>query len=626
MRVHQIPDRILSWFSSRIAIFARSEEGPSPNSVVAFIWLELAPAMPWLAAILAVSLAVALFETGTILITGWFVDLLVQETPATIWHRYGSLLAAIAIAFVIVRPALFFLNYALEYQTLIVPLTSRIVWRAHLYALGHSLPFFQKDLAGRISNHVLQVGPALRDLAIGVLEIVSYVLVYAGVTVAAFLAISGWLALPMLVWMVAYSALVAVFVPRIRVRATATATAHSVFVGRIVEAYDNILPIKLFARINNERSAVRSVMEQYIERWQASLALYTMEAAALALTNTLLVVAVAGVALWLWTLGRMTPGETAAGLALVARLLTMSVWFVYVVREVLDSVATIRDSLATLGAPHGVIDQAEAPRLAVSHGEIKFRDVSFRYGHDRPLFKHLNLHVAPGERIGIVGPSGAGKTTLADLLLRFHDPQGGQILIDGQDIATVTQDSLRQQIAVVPQVPSLIHGSIRDNIGYGREGASDAEIECAARKAQAHAFILGLQDANGRCGYDCWVGERGARLSHGERQRIALARAILKDAPIVLLDEATSSLDVAIEAEIAIADLFHGKTMLAIAHRLSTLAALDRLIVIVNGTIVEQGSHRQLVSAGGLYADLWQHGQLTPHSQPRRLSDREESC
>jgi len=298
---------------------------------------------------------------------------------------------------------------------------------------------------------------------------------------------------------------------------------------------------------------------------------------------------------------------------LVARLLTMSVWFVHVVRQVLDSIATIRDSLATLGAPHDVVDQPQAPRLAVRRGEIEFRGVRFRYGHDRPLFEHFNLHVAPGERIGVVGPSGAGKTTIENLLLRFYDAESGQILIDGQNIAEVTQDSLHQQIAVVPQEPSLIHGSIRDNIGYGREGATDADVERAARKAQAHAFIVGLKDANGRCGYDCWVGERGARLSRGERQRIALARVILKDTPIVLLDEATSSLDVAIEAKIAIADLFRGKTMLVISHRLSTLAALDRLIVIDHGTIVEQGSHRQLVSAGGLYANLWQHGQITPH-------------
>jgi len=613
MRLQQMPERFLGWFSSRIHIFALPNEGPPPKSVVAFVWLELAPVMPWLAAILAVSLAIALFESGTILATGWFVDLLVQEAPSTIWHRYGSLLAAIAVAFLIIRPALFFLQYALVNQTLAVPLTSRIVWRAHLYALGHSLPFFQKNLAGRISNHVLQAGPTLRELAMGVLDIVSYVLVYAGITLAAFLAISGWLALPMLVWMVAYGALVAVFVPRIRSRATAAAAAHSGFVGRLVEAYDNVLPIKLFARINSERSAVRSVMEEYVRRSQANLALYTAEAAALSVINTLLVVAVAGVALWLWTLGRMTPGETAAGLALVARLLTMSVWFVHVVRQVLDSIATIRDSLATLGAPHDVVDQPQAPRLAVRRGEIEFRGVRFRYGHDRPLFEHFNLHVAPGERIGVVGPSGAGKTTIVNLLLRFYDAESGQILIDGQNIAEVTQDSLHQQIAVVPQEPSLIHGSIRDNIGYGREGATDADVERAARKAQAHAFIVGLKDANGRCGYDCWVGERGARLSRGERQRIALARVILKDTPIVLLDEATSSLDVAIEAKIAIADLFRGKTMLVISHRLSTLAALDRLIVIDHGTIVEQGSHRQLVSAGGLYANLWQHGQITPH-------------
>lgn len=603
--------RVLRWFQQRIDIFAPFDDSVvPPRSLSAFIGFYLWPVRRWLAAMLVVSLALALLESGIILATGWFVDLLAHETPATLWRDHGNALLVLAIGLLAIRPVLFFLSEALINQTVLAPVSSRILWRTHLYTLGHALPFFQRNLAGRISNHVLQIGPALREFAVELLDVVVFVCVYATVTLVAFSSISVWLAAPILVWFAAFGLLSFVFVPRMRERAAEWSTAHSVFVGRIVEAYNSIALIKLFARAENERSAIREVMETYIGKWQASLALNTAQSLAVQTINTALIVAVAGVALWLWLHGRITPGETAAGLGLVARLLSMSGWFMQLIRGMFDNLGMIRDSMQTVALPHEVVDRPRAPALAVEQGEIAFRAVSFHYVGEAFGLERLDLRIAAGESVGLVGPSGAGKSTLINLLLRFHDVQDGTIAIDGQDIAAVAQESLRRQIAVVPQEPAMLHGSVRDNIALGRAGASDAEIERAARHARAHDFIMELRDQDGRCAYECWIGERGARLSGGERQRIAIARAILKDAPIVVLDEATSALDAETEAAITIAETFRGKTLIAIAHRLSTLTALDRLVVMDQGRIVEQGSHTQLLVAGGLYARLWRTGQV----------------
>jgi ATP-binding cassette subfamily B multidrug efflux pump len=416
-----------------------------------------------------------------------------------------------------------------------------------------------------------------------------------------------WLALPMALWITAYILLLRYFVPRAQTRSLANAEARSVAVGRIVDSYTNVLTVKLFARAEEERSAVRAALDRWTWAFLHSFRLITNVTGVLSVMNSLLIVTTGAVSVMLWSRGAMSSGDAAAGLALVMRLVAMSGWVMQTVRGVFENVGVVQESMQTIARPHAILDAPDAKDLEVDRGGVRFENVSFHYGRDEGVLEDFSLTIAPGEKVGLVGASGAGKSTIASLLLRLHDLEAGRILVDGQDVARVTQDSLRQQIAVVTQDTSLLHRSIRDNIAYGRPESSDDEIVRAARLAHAHDFILDLEDDGGRTGYDARVGERGVKLSGGQRQRIAIARVILKDAPILVLDEATSALDSEIEAAIqdALTTLMRGKTVLAIAHRLSTIAALDRLVVIDRGRIVEEGSHAELLRRSGLYARLW---------------------
>jgi len=576
-------------------------------------WLErridpFAPFDEALLALFVIAVIAGSVEASLYLVLRWFIDLLGTADKANVLsdHAVGIGLALALVA--IMRPASIWAHEALSNQ-LVVPQTTNLVrWRAHLYTLGHSLSYFQGDFAGRLSNRIVQVGPAVRELAVVFIDTLLYVAIYAVTAVGLFGSISPWLALPVVLWIAAYAMLTAWFVPRARARSHATAETRSALIGRVVDSYTNILTVKLFARDREERAAVRDAVQVNTDTYLYQFRLVTLTTSLLGVLNSALLVATAGACLLLWRGGGLSTGEASAGLALVLRLIAMSGWVMQTVRGVFENVGVIQESMQTISRPHGLVDAPEAKVLAVKGGEIRYDRVGFHYGRgDASIIENFSLTIRAGERVGLVGVSGAGKSTLAALLLRLYDVEGGRILIDGQDIATVTQASLREAVAMVSQDTSLLHRSIRDNIAYGRPDATDEEVVRAARLAHADRFIADLVDHKGRRGYDAHVGERGVKLSGGQRQRIAIARVMLKDAPILILDEATSALDSQVEAAIqdSLDTLMAGKTVLAIAHRLSTIAAMDRLVVIEAGRIVEEGTHAQLVAKGGVYAGLW---------------------
>ncbi len=599
---------MFDWLERRIDPFAPFDDTETPPSTVGrFIWHYLTPIRPWLGVLFVSSFATGVVESSLYLIMGWFVDLLAHSTPARLVLDHGPALLSVAALILVLRPLLHTCNEVISNQIIVPQTTNLVRWRTHLYTLGHSLGYFQRDFAGRLSNRVTQVGPAIREIAVTLIDTLLYVAIFAVTALGMFGRISLLLALPMALWIVAYVVLLRFFVPRAQARSLVSAEARSATVGRIVDSYTNILSVKLFARIAEERSAVRDALADWTRAFLNSFRLITTVTSILSVMNSMLLVSTGALAAMLWSRGAMTSGETAAGLALVMRVMAMSGWVMQTIRGVFENIGVIQESMTTIARPHMVVDAPDAKPLLVTRGAIRFEHVGFHYEREDGVIPDLSFLIAAGEKVGIVGPSGAGKTTIASLLLRLHDLEKGRILIDDQDIAGVTQDSLRRQIAAVTQDTSLLHRSIRENIAYGRPDASAAEIERAARLAQTHDFILAQEDHKGRRGYEAHVGERGVKLSGGQRQRIAIARVLLKDAPILVLDEATSALDSEIEAAIqdALATLIEGKTVIAIAHRLSTIAALDRLIVLDKGRIVEEGTHAQLLGIGGLYARLW---------------------
>lgn len=599
---------LFRFLESRIDVFAPFDESETPpRGVWRFMWHHIKGVKGWMALIMLTGLGFSGIEALMYLMVGWFVDLLTHQSPETIWQDHGWLLAGAAFLIVVVRPLIYFANHAIVDQVVVPQITNQIRWRNHVYTLGHALSYFQNDFAGRLSARVIQAGQSIRGATIEIIDDLWYALIFVSVALGFFSTTSLWLVLPVLVWLAAYVTLLVYFVPRARTRSEANSLGRSSTTGRIVDSYTNILTVKLFARSDAERSAVR----ESLSWWNASFLhlsrLITGVSVILQTMNSLLVVATGWICLWLWTLGEMTPGAIAASIALVLRLVQMSGWLIHLVRGVFENIGSVQESMETIAKPHDLTDAPDATPLRVEKGAIRFEQVRFNYGKGGGLFDGLDLAIRPGERIGLVGPSGAGKSTLVNLLLRLYPPESGRILIDGQDIAHVTQDSLRAQIGMVTQDNSLLHRSIGDNIAYGRAGATQAEIVEAARQAAAHDFVLDLSDQDGRRAFESRVGERGVKLSGGQRQRIAIARVLLKDAPILILDEATSALDSEVEAAIQeqLNALMLGKTVIAIAHRLSTIAALDRLIVLDQGRIVDSGSHSELIGRDGLYARLW---------------------
>ncbi|MCJ2085660.1 ABC transporter ATP-binding protein/permease [Methylobacterium sp. E-005] len=599
----------LDWLERRVDPFAPFDESQMPpHSVLGFAWFYLRPIRSALAALFVIAVIAGTIEASLYLVMRWFIDLLGTADRATVLSDHATGLGLAVLLVAVVRPVSIWAHEVLSNQLIVPQSTSQIRWRAHLYTLGHALSYFQGDFSGRLANRVVQVGPAVRELAVVFIDTLLYVAIYAVTAVGLFSSISPWLALPVLLWIGAYAWLTTWFVPRARARSHKTADTRSTLIGRIVDSYTNILTVKLFARDREERAAVREAVEVHTEAYLHQFRLVTLTTSWLGILNSVLLIGTGAACLVLWRDGGMTTGEASAGLALVLRLIAMSGWVMQTVRGVFENVGVVQESMQTMARPHALIDAPNARALVVTGGEIRFETVGFHYGRgDATVIEDFSLTIRPGEKVGLVGVSGAGKSTLASLLLRLYDIESGRILVDGQDIATVTQQSLREAIAMVSQDTSLLHRSIRDNIAYGRPGASDEEIAQAARLAHADGFIADLVDHKGRRGYDAQVGERGVKLSGGQRQRIAIARVILKDAPILILDEATSALDSQVEGAIqeSLDTLMAGKTVLAIAHRLSTIAALDQLVVIERGRIVEEGTHADLVARNGVYAGLW---------------------
>jgi ATP-binding cassette subfamily B multidrug efflux pump len=599
---------LFRWFENRVTPYPEFAPEAPPKNFFAFLWACSEGLRPYILAMTLCTAVIGAFEALLFAMLGRVVDWLAAVEPARLWtEQRGSLLLLAAI--LAASPLVVALQTLLKHQTLAANFPMRLRWNFHRLLLRQSMGFYQDEFAGRIATKVMQTALAVRDTWLTVADILVFITIYFVTMVAVVGSFDAWLLLPFLGWLALYAAALVFFVPRLGKVAAAQADARSLMTGRVTDAYTNIATVKLFSHANREASYARAAMQEFMQTAYAQMRLVSGFEITNHLLSMALLASTAGAALWLWTQGQVSVGAVAAATAMALRLNGISHWIMWELASLFEHVGTVQDGINTLARRHTVVDRAGAEPLQVPRGEIRFEHVRFAYGGERSVIEDFTLTIRPGEKIGLVGRSGAGKSTIVNLLLRFYDVEGGRILIDGQDIAGVTQTSLRAQVGMVTQDTSLLHRSVRDNIVYGRPDATDERMVAAARRAEAHEFILGLSDPKGRRGYDAHVGERGVKLSGGQRQRVAIARVMLKDAPILLLDEATSALDSEVEAAIqqSLYRLMEGKTVVAIAHRLSTIAAMDRLVVMDRGRIVEEGDHASLLAQGGLYARLWAH-------------------
>lgn len=612
---------IFRFFENRLNPYPDDDYNLATDSLLAFLWACTKGLRGWILALMLLTALIGVYESLLFAWIGDIVNWLGHYTPATLWAEKSQALLGMA-AVLLISPAVVALSALIKFQTLQGVFPMQMRWRFHRQMLGQSMQFYQDEFSGRVSAKVMQTALAVRETIMTITDMVVYVLVYfisSGVILFNF---DGWLLLPFLGWLLLFMATIAYFIPKLKDAASRQADARALMTGRITDAYANIMTVKLFSHSRRESRYARDAMQQFMGtvhdqmRWVSKLEVVNH------VINLMLVGTTVVLGLYLWFYRDLSVGAVAAATAMALRLNGLTHWIMWQTAALFENIGTVQDGMRTLSKPHTVVDRANAKPLVVSQGEIVFQQVEFHYGKKnsnttsptktaslthQKLLDDFNLHIKAGEKIGLVGRSGAGKSTLVNLILRFYDVDHGQILIDGQNIATVTQESLRQQIGMVTQDTSLLHRTVRENIAYGRPDATDDDIINATKQAHAWQFIQSLSDAKGNQGLDTQVGERGVKLSGGQRQRIAIARVMLKNAPILLLDEATSALDSEVEHAItdSLSNMMAGKTVIAIAHRLSTIASMDRLVVMDQGRIVEQGSHEALLTKGGVYAKLW---------------------
>ena len=600
---------MFGFFERLVDPFPKKAAQRPPDSVYQFCRHYSRGMEPWLLLMAFLTAITAISEALLFGILGQVVDWLSERNPETFIEQSGSTLIGMGIFMLILIPLSNAMRSLVVHQTLMGNFPMSVRWMAHRYLLNQSYGFFQNEFSGRIATKVMQTALAVRDTVMKLLDVMLFVAIYMVTALILVASADPRLCIPLIIWLFFYIIVQRYFVPKMKKIAMVHADARSLMTGRIVDSYTNIVTLKLFSHSNRESAYIRDGMSEFLNTVHPQMRLVTKLNICLWALNMSLVFSTAALGIYLWLNGSITPGAIAIVMSLAIRLTSMSHWILWEISGLFENIGTVQDGINTLSVPSKVNDKPNAVALNVNLGDIIFDSVNFSYNTNEAVFENLDLQIPAGEKVGIVGRSGAGKSSLVSLLLRFYDIQSGAITIDGHNIEGVRQESLRSNIAMVTQDTSLLHRSVRENIMFGRPEATEEEMVVAAQKAQAHDFILSLRDNVGRGGYDAHVGERGVTLSGGQRQRIAIARVLLKDAPILVLDEATSALDSEVEAAIQLSlyQLMEGKTVIAIAHRLSTIAAMDRLIVFDEGKIIEQGTHQELLRKNGIYTKLWGH-------------------